>query len=79
MKVVHKQEKIKNVLLYADFGCTTGFATVVFALGKVVMPASTGATGVGPKLGLSNKLLLIGPNIFCLYVLFLIIVATATQ
>ena len=28
MKVVHKQEKIKNVLLYADFGCTTGFATV---------------------------------------------------
>lgn len=28
MKVVHKQEKIKNVLMYADFGCTTGFATV---------------------------------------------------
>jgi glycosyltransferase involved in cell wall biosynthesis len=28
MKVVHKQEKLKNVLLYADFGCTTGFAKV---------------------------------------------------
>ena len=28
MKVVHKQEKIKNILLYSDFGCTTGFATV---------------------------------------------------
>ena len=28
MKVVHKQEKLKNVLLYADFGCTTGFSTV---------------------------------------------------
>lgn len=28
MKVVHKQEKIKSVLMYADFGCTTGFATV---------------------------------------------------
>lgn len=28
MKVVHKQEKIKNVLLYSDFGCTTGFGTV---------------------------------------------------
>lgn len=28
MKVVHKQEKIKNVLLYSDFGCTTGFAKV---------------------------------------------------
>jgi glycosyltransferase involved in cell wall biosynthesis len=28
MKVVHKQEKIKNVLMYADFGCTSGFAKV---------------------------------------------------
>ena len=28
MKVVHKQEKIKNILLYSDFGCTTGFGTV---------------------------------------------------
>lgn len=28
MKVIHKQEKIKNVLFYCDFGCTTGFGNV---------------------------------------------------
>ena len=28
MKVIHKQEKIKTMLLYSDFGCTTGFSKV---------------------------------------------------